>query len=167
MSADGETNAMIRTTTAITQLSGSDTINTLPRNASGGLSVRILPNESVDEAVTYIKKMVGSGVDVSIDYRVEPPAISDYRSKAFSVIAETVKSIYPQADVTPFLMSGGTDSKHFTTICRNVYRFGGFALSAKERQGVHAANESLRVSSFMKGIEFYIQLLRAFNDREL
>lgn len=166
MSANGETNAMLRTTAAVTQLSGSDTINTLPKTASAGLSVRIAPTDSVETAVEALKKAAAVKLDVKVAYKVEPSPVSDYHSSAFGLIADTVRSVYPGADAAPFVMNGGTDSKHFAKICRNVYRFGGFALTADERKTIHAADERLPIDAYYKGITFYIQLIRALNQQQ-
>jgi len=164
MAGNPETNAMVRTTAAITQLSGSDTINTLPKIATAGLSVRIASQDSVEKAVAHIKTVAKIKLDLKITYQIEPSPISNFKSPAFQLITNTVKKVYPFADTAPYVMNGGTDSKHFTGICDNVYRFGGFFLTGEERKSIHAANERLPIDTFYKGIEFYIELFQALND---
>jgi len=163
MASQGETDAMIRTTIAVTQLGGSDMINTMPERAWAGLSVRILPGECVEGTVERIKAIMGDDVQIEVVYRREPPCVSDHRCAAFSLISDTIKTVYPEAAVAPYLMTGGTDSKHFASLCPHVYRFAGFDFTGEERAGVHVADEHLSVRAYLKGVKFYEQLLRAFN----
>ncbi|MFV0412433.1 MAG: M20/M25/M40 family metallo-hydrolase, partial [Oscillospiraceae bacterium] len=164
LAAGPETNAMVRTTSALTQLAGSDTINTLPKTATAGFSVRVAAGDSVNAAVQRLKKAAGGeGLEFTVAHRVEPPPVSGFSTPEFKLIAAVAQSVYPEAGVAPYVMNGGTDSKHFSEICGNVYRFGGFALTTAERQSIHAANERLPLGSYYKGIAFYIQLIRALN----
>ena len=61
------------------------------------------------------------------------------------------------------IMTGGTDSKHFAKISRNVYRFAGFRFTSENLAGMHGNNESLDVKAYLDGIDFYIELIRNFN----
>ena len=158
--AGGETNAMIRTTAALTKLSGSDTINTLPPEAQAGLSVRIAPGDTPQAAVDRIKALIGDGFDVRTEYTMAPSTVSGFDSDNYRLLCETVKAVYPGAAAAPYVMNGGTDSKHFTAICPDVYRFAGFRFTSAERASTHGENESLSVNAYLKGLEFYRELFR-------
>ena len=58
----GELNALLRTTVAFTQMSGSQAPNVIPPKASMVSNLRLNPADSVDSAVAYICKTVGSPV---------------------------------------------------------------------------------------------------------
>ncbi|MBQ6164012.1 MAG: M20/M25/M40 family metallo-hydrolase [Clostridia bacterium] len=161
MAKGGETNAMIRTTTSLTQLSGSDTINTIPTEAGAGFSVRVAAWNTTEEVEKRLRELCGEHVTLGIPYRQEPSPCSDFRSEAYRLIADTARKVYPGADDAPYIMNGGTDSKHFTAICDNVFRFCGFHFTSEERHGMHGVDEHLSVDSYLKGIEFYERLLRS------
>ena len=161
MAKGGETNAMIRTTSALTQLSGSDTINTIPTEAVAGYSVRVAPWNTTGEIEERIRSLVGEHVDVAIPYRHEPSPYTDFNAEAYRLIADTVRKVYPGADDAPYVMNGGTDSKHFTGICDNVLRFCGFRFTSAERHSMHGVDERLSLDAYLKGIEFYTELLRS------
>ena len=161
MAKGGETNAMIRTTCALTQLSGSDTINTIPTEACAGYSVRVAPWDTTAGVESRIRALAGESVDVTIPYRFEPSPYSDFNSEAYRLIADTVRRVYPGADDAPYVMNGGTDSKHFTPICDNVLRFCGFRFTSAERHSMHGVDERLSVDAYLKGIDFYTELLRS------
>lgn len=162
MSLHGETDAMIRTTEALTQLSGSDTINVIPSEAKAGYSVRVAPWDNTDTVERRIRELAAQDdVDVTVTYRHEPSPCSDYESETYALIAGALRKAYPNADNAPYIMTGGTDSKHFTSIGSDVYRFAGFRFTAEERRSMHGADEHLSVASYLKGIEYYVELIRS------
>jgi carboxypeptidase PM20D1 len=56
---------------------------------------------------------------------------------------------------------GASDSRFFTAISEHVYRFTPFHLTRAERDCLHAPDERIRVQVWLRGIEFYRDLLRA------
>ena len=74
---------------------------------------------------------------------------------------EDLEAFYDNPPAVPYVMNGGTDSKHFTRICKNVYRFAGFRFSNEERAGMHGNDETLRTQSYLDGVRFYIKLLQS------
>jgi carboxypeptidase PM20D1 len=161
MKSGSTTNAMLATTDALTMLNGSTQINVLPSEASAGFSVRVAPGETVDEAVKHITESCkNENVKIDVMYRFEPSPISNYNSEQYSLLYDTVKSVYTDADISPYVMNGGTDSKHFAVICNYVYRFAGFEFSGEERAGIHSINEGLRAEKYLKGVKFYQELLK-------
>ncbi|MBQ4244679.1 MAG: M20/M25/M40 family metallo-hydrolase, partial [Clostridia bacterium] len=159
----GESNAVMRTTICLTQLKGSDTINVIPATSQAGYSVRIAPWDSVDKVLGIIRKAVGKKAKVDAEYSFEPSPVSDYKCAEFDLLKNTINSVYPQVGVSTMIMTGGTDSKHFARISKNVYRFAGFRFSGENIAGMHGNNESLDVQAYLDGIDFYIELIRNFN----
>jgi hypothetical protein len=43
-------------------------------------------------------------------------------------------------------------ARHFTAICRRVYRFTTFEMTRKQREAIHSYDEHLRVGAFLKGV---------------
>ena len=159
----GESNAVMHTTICLTQLKGSDTINVIPATAQAGYSVRIAPWDSVDKVLAKIQKAVGKKAKVTAEYSFEPSPVSDYKCREFDILKNTINTVYPDVGISPMIMTGGTDSKHFAKISRNVYRFAGFRFTSENLAGMHGNNESLDVKAYLDGIDFYIELIRNFN----
>ena len=163
MAKNPETSAMIKTTAALTQLEGSDAINVLPERASAGFSVRIAPQDSINSVVEHFKKVVGHEALVTFIDGQEPSLISSHNTKSFNLIKDTVSKVYPGVDSAPYIMNAATDSRHFTEICSEIYRFGGFVFSEEQRASIHSADEFMPMSSYLKGIDFYVELLSSIN----
>ena len=166
MRANGETAAMLRTTLALTKLQGSGEINSIPNTAEVGFSVRVAPWDSTESALRTITAAAGEHADVRYDYKFEPSPFSPTDCDAYRLLSRTVDDVYPGVPAVPYVMNGGTDSKHFTSICKNVYRFAGFRFTAEERAGMHGNDERLSAQSYLQGIHFYRKLLQNISEGE-
>ena len=166
MSRNGETAAMLRTTAALTKLRGSSEINSIPNVAEVGMSVRVAPWDSTESALSRLREAAGEHADVTYDYKFEPSPFSPTDCDAFRLLAETVDAVYPGVPAVPYVMNGGTDSKHFAAVWPNVYRFAGFRFTAEERAGMHGNDERLSVGSYLDGVRFYRKLLENLNKGE-
>jgi carboxypeptidase PM20D1 len=155
-----ETNAMVRTTTAITQLRASDSANALAERAVAVVNTRIAIDSSVEQTLRHIRRAVRDPL-VVIDASTpsEPSPISPSTGPAWDLIAEAITSVYPRAIVSPYVMLGASDARHFTTISPYVYRFTPFEMSSEERATLHAIDERMHVDTFLSGIRFYRTLI--------
>ena len=165
MRKNAETNAMLCTTVALTQLEGSTQINILPNKAKAAFSVRIAPWDNVQSVLEHIRKAAGEFADVQSVYNFEPSPVSPVDCEPFRLLSKTVDDAYPGVPTVPYVMNGGTDSKHFAKVCPYVYRFAGFRFSDTERAGMHGNDETLKVQSYLDGIRFYIRLLENINEK--
>jgi len=155
-----ETRAMIRTTQAVTMLEAGHAANALAEHAEAMVNIRVAVGSSVDEAVAHVRRAIrDDAVAIEIVQPGEPSPISPTSGSAWDAIAETVAQTHPEAIVTPYVQNGATDSRHFTRISRNVYRFTPFVMSRAERDTLHAKDERMHVSSYLRGIEFYRALV--------
>ncbi|MFF1635750.1 M20/M25/M40 family metallo-hydrolase [Leifsonia sp. NPDC058248] len=156
-----ETRAIVRTTTAVTQLSGSLAANALPETAHAIVNVRIAVGSSVAETLAHLRRAVRDplvrieAVDAS-----EPSPVSPTTGAEWEAVSGSVRSAHPDAVVTPYVMLGASDARHFTAISDAVYRFTPFEMSADERGTLHARNERIHVKTWLRGIGFYAALLR-------
>jgi carboxypeptidase PM20D1 len=156
-----ETNAMCRTTAAITMLEGSPATNVLPTRVRAVANTRITIGETVESVVRRMERTID---DPSVEVRVitpgPPSPVSLTSGPAWELMARAVQETYPDAIVSPYVMLGASDSRHFSGISKGVYRFSPFPLSKAERGSMHGVNEALPIASLAKGIEFYLRLIR-------
>jgi len=90
----------------------------------------------------------------------DPSSTSSVDSAAFLAIARSVREIYPDTVVAPFLVMAGTDSRHYSAVADNIYRFAPFDLSGPEDlDGIHGINERIEVKSLAAGAMFYQRLI--------
>lgn len=155
-----ETSAIVRTTQAVTQLSGSQASNALAERAVATVNIRVAVGSSVAETIEHVRRAVNDPrVKLEAQHPSEPSPVSPTSGPGWELLKSTVEATYPGTIVTPYVMLGASDSRHFTRISDNVYRFSPFEMSKEERGTLHAINERIRVSTFLRGIEFYRRLI--------
>lgn len=156
-----ETRAIVQTTQAVTQLSGSQAHNALAETAEADVNIRIAIGSSVADTIEHVRRAVRDPeVTLTPLHPSEPSAVSPAEGPGWQLLQDAVAQVYPGTIVAPYVMLGASDSRHFTAISDNVYRFTPFQMSTEERGTLHARNERIRVSTFLRGIEFYRELLR-------
>lgn len=156
----GEINALLRTTVAFTQMSGSPAPNVIPSAASMVSNLRLNPADSVDSALERIRATIR---DESITLRpfdaTEPSPISRTDCEGWQIVADAVAGTWPGCIVSPYLMVQCSDSRHYGPISDRVYRFSAMALTKEERGTIHGANERIRLENIVKAVEFFTRVI--------
>lgn len=152
--------AMLRTTQAVTMLEGGHAVNALPERVSAIINVRIAANSSLKATLKHVTGAIGDKrVRISVESPGEPSPVSPTSGLAWELLRSTIEKSFPGTIVTPYVQNGATDSRHFTRICRGVYRFTPFAMAREVRDTLHARNERMLVRSYLDGIDFYRALI--------
>ncbi|HZI30681.1 MAG TPA: M20 family peptidase [Gemmatimonadaceae bacterium] len=154
------TAAMLRTTTAATMVSGSPKENVLPIVARGLVNFRLLPGDTPEMVLDHVRRVVADTV-VHVDGRGrEASPVADYAAPEFKVVERTIGQLFPDAVPVPFLMIGGTDTRHYEGLTRNVYRFNPIVATTELVSGAHGTNERVRADDFVRAARFFAQLIR-------
>ncbi|MGA1837857.1 M20/M25/M40 family metallo-hydrolase [Herbiconiux sp. 11R-BC] len=156
-----ETAAIVRTTTAVTQLSGSLAANALAERARAVVNVRIAVGSTVESTRRHLVRAIDDPlVRVEVLQPNDPSPVSEMSGPRWDSLSAAITEAYPTAIVTPYVQNGATDSRQFAKLSRTVYRFSPFEMSAEERGTLHAKNERMHVQTWFTGIRFYEGLLR-------
>jgi carboxypeptidase PM20D1 len=158
----GEGEALVRTTRAVTRLTGSAGDNVIAERATAMVNVRIAVGSSVDEAADDIRRaLADDSVQVHVVYGTDPSPASASDGPEWDRLAGVISEVFPDALIAPYVMLQASDSRHFTRISDTVYRFLPFDLTKAERGTLHAIDESIRVETWKRAIVFYDRLLGA------
>ncbi len=152
---------MQRTTTAATIFNGGVKENVLPSRVKATVNFRILPGDTVDDVYAHVERTVADErvlLAIAREAR-EPSSISPVDSDAFRAIQRTIQGVFPKAVVTPYLVVGGTDSRYYSEISSNIYRFGPFRFSGDDRKRIHGTNERIEIASLGQAVSFYSHLI--------
>jgi carboxypeptidase PM20D1 len=157
----GELNALVRTTTAFTQMEGSNARNVLPTRACLVSNMRLNPGDTVTDARRYLEKVVANdNVEIRVLEGFDPSPVSVTDCEAYRTLASVVAQTWPGCIISPYLMVQCSDARHYAPLSDRVYRFCAMELSAEERKTIHGNNERIRLDAICKTVEFYIRLLR-------
>ena len=161
LSESRATDAAIRTTTAVTKISGGVKANVLPCSAEAIVDFRILPSDSIASVTAHVREVIDDPlIEISQHGAAnEPPPVSDITAQGFQTLQTTVRQIFPDSLPAPHLVIAATDSKHFATVAENSYRFLPIRLGPDDTARVHGANERISLENYSEVIRFYVQLL--------
>ncbi len=163
LSARPQTNALIRTTGAVTMIDGGVKPNVLPQQARAVVNYRILPGDTVDSVVAHVRRVVGPDVTVRAlegGFTANPSPLADTESASFRLICEVIEDVFPDARSAPWILMGATDSRHMVTLADNVYRFAPFRLTPEDMGRIHGTGERIRLSDAGPAVAFYTRLIR-------
>jgi carboxypeptidase PM20D1 len=159
-SRGGEGEAMVRTTRAVTRLSGSAADNVIAERATATVNARIAVGSSLERTVDEVRRAIGDdGVGVELLRGGDPSPVSRTEGAEWEVLVRCISAVFPAAAIAPYVMMQASDSRHFAQISDTVYRFMPFDLTAAERGTLHAKNESIRVATWLRAIDFFDRLL--------
>lgn len=157
----GELNALVRTTCAMTQMSGSPATNVLAPNASIGANFRIMGGETPETVIARCKKLVNNDEIVFRNEQSQSPSpFSRTDCEAWNKLTEAVRSTWPDALVSPYLMIACSDSRHYCAISDNVYRFSMMELSKEQRGMIHGTDERIPFDTIVKTVECYMRVMK-------
>lgn len=157
----GEFNALMRTTVAFTQMSGSKAPNVIPPSVSMVSNIRLNPADSVDSAVEYIRSVINDpDVKLTVGEHMEPSPISRTDCVGWERVVNAVSGTWQGCVVAPYLMVQCSDSRHYGDISDRVYRFSAMDLTAEERSTIHGNDEHIRLETAQRAVEFYIRVMK-------
>ena len=160
--ASPEGNAAIRTTTAATMFEGGIKENVLPTNARAIVNFRILDGDSIPSVIEHVRQTIDDprvGIKPVGPIRSNPSPVSETDSPSFEVLHRTIRQVFPDVLVAPGLVVGATDSRHFSGLSRDIYRFTPVWMGPEDPKRFHGTNERISVENYEQIVRFYIQLI--------
>ncbi len=166
-----ELNALCRTTCVFTMAEASSASNVIPERVRVVANLRLAALDSIDSALKHltdqamtVSKKALEGTDplklsVSVVKGHNASPSSSTASDAYRKLAGTVESVFRGTIVTPYIMLGASDSRHFCAISDNVLRFSPIQLSKEELRSIHGIDEKIAVEKVGKVVEFYTTLI--------
>ncbi|MEJ2005173.1 MAG: M20/M25/M40 family metallo-hydrolase, partial [Cyclobacteriaceae bacterium] len=153
-----ESNAWVRSTMVPTIIRGGTSTTSIPYHAEARIHVNLLPGDTADDLEAHVREVINDDrVKISRpDGIIMTPPISDVNGEGFKVIERSIMEVFGDIPVTPSQLSGGTDSRYFTQLSDQVYRF----VPAELKGEAHGVNERIPEAGFYKAIRYYIQLIR-------
>lgn len=165
MSSSPQTDAMLRTTTAVTMFNGGVKENVLPPIVTAVVNFRILAGETVESVVQHVRDVVRDDrIQVTaLPSSIDPSPVSDPEGDAYRVIERSIRQTWgdPGLVVAPYLVIGGCDAKYFArAFGGNVFRFTAVRVeSAADTARWHGVNERVLTAEHAKSVAFFHHLL--------
>ncbi len=165
LEAGASTNAMMRTTTALTIVNAGNKENVLPGRAEATVNFRLLPGDTKEHILERMKGQVSQAVGsdkfelFALPGAVDASKVAPTNSPQYALINRTVREVFPGTLVAPGLMIGGTDSIHFGEISDHIFKFSPVRAKPEDLPRFHGNNERISTSNLAELTRFYHQLL--------
>ena len=148
--ANSQYNAMVRNTLTPTMLKAGQKINVIPSTATASFDCRILPGTSSKDFFAQLQKIMGDEEIViaplpEFESNALPPSPID--NELYQAIERVAQRKDPECMVTPFLITGATDSRFFREIGVPCYDFSPFRLRQEDLKLVHGHNERISIEN--------------------
>lgn len=158
-----QTSAMLSTGISFTTLfAGSkEDVQIKAKEVEATLFLRCVREDDLLNGLEKIKR-IGDKYGVEIeevlrDY-CQP---TDFTQKPYQVLQEVLNQNFPDVIVAPFLLTAGTDARHFTQIADNILRFAPIDLDKEQYASIHGANEHIKEKNVGECVCFYKDYISA------
>lgn len=154
--------AMLSTGLSFTTISGGDLNNPQIRAnvVQTTMFLRCIREDDLYEGLKKIK-MIGEKHGISIEEVARDYCRpTDFESDAFKVVEAILHKNFPDIAVVPFLLTAGTDARHFSDVADNILRFAPIVLNKKQFAAIHNADEHIGIKNVEECVVFYKDLIQ-------
>jgi acetylornithine deacetylase/succinyl-diaminopimelate desuccinylase-like protein len=160
---DRDLDAQLHATVSPTMLKAGLKINVIPNVAEAQIDVRRLPNETREEVVERLRRLVEDpAIDVasSGDQEMPPTPPSPIDAPLYKTMERVLTASAPHAAVVPFMSRGATDGAFLRQKGMAVY---GVPVFFKESgtSRAHGNDERISLASLDRGTELLLEIVLA------
>lgn len=165
LSQDPTINALIRTTTAVTQIQGSQAENVIPNIVPITVNFRLLPGDKINDVIEHVKKQCKDfDTKIEIIEGREATIVSSTKNRGFVKISESLKSVYPTANILPYTCVATTDSRNYIgDLGDNVYRLLPAVMTSSEIKLYHSPDENITLDNYANMISYFKLLMQNYD----
>lgn len=165
LASAASTDAMLRTTTALTVINAGKEENVMPGRAEATINFRLLPGDTKAQVMEHVDKAVRAATQsdrfelFALPGAVEASKVAPTDSAQYKLLNKTIREVFPDALVAPGLMVAGTDSIHYGEISQHIFKFSPVRANSDDLKRFHGTNERIGVAHYAEAIRFYHRLV--------
>ena len=159
----------IRMTIAPTMIRGGMKENVIPSECEATFDCRILPGQTVADALSLIKGLLGDVGLEKLTFEVvhaNEPSESPVETPLYEAITSVLKAFEPNCGATPVLMTGGTDSRFFRAKGSVCYGFHPMRPEKSNEDRIakreHGVDERISIENLVFGMSVLYETVRRF-----
>jgi len=156
-------NALTRTTAALTVVRSGNKVNVVPARAEAFVNYRMLPGDSPQEVLRHTEAVVENpAIEVRRSgFASEASPVSATNSDAYRLVSRTIREVFPETIVAPGLMVAATDARHMQPVAEQILRFSPVRTTDDDLLRFHGTNERISTANYAEMIAFYHRLIGA------
>ena len=161
--ASAPMNAMMRTTCVATQLEGGHAPNALPQLAAANVNCRILPEDSVENVLAELKKVIADDqVAITIKANEGASPASPLRPDILKAVERISDTMWPGVVTLPTMAVGASDGRALRAAGIPTYGIQGF-FADRDDHRAHGRDERMLVRSYYEGQTFLYELVKSLS----
>lgn len=154
---------MFKSTIVFTMCDGATAPNVIPQEAWVNANVRVSPVDSVEKCVAKLEKIARKfDCEVELGNHRDASPMADLTGDGYTQFVAAIKKTYPDVEVVPYYMFGGTDCRTMQEIATTAIRCTPCKLSFEQMGGMHAANENIDITSLGETVLCFKNFLEAY-----
>ena len=132
--------------------------NVIPTDAVAIVNSRNMTEDPQDAVIAFMKKRIHDDrvVITPMTSNRDATEVTDVNGQAYGKVEKTVLKIMPGIIPAPFILMGGTDSRNFGVVSKNILRFA----PQLDPKGYHGIDEHISVEDLARMIFFYSELIK-------
>lgn len=156
------TDCIIRTTAVVTIINAGMKDNVIPAHAEAVVNTRPAFGENPESVMKELIAAINDDrVKVTpIGSQVGPSKVAPLDNDQFRMLHRLIASHFDNPVLVPGVLTGGTDTKHYTDLTDSIYRFVPVELTHELSAGVHGINERIPTVELGRMVAFYRDLIR-------
>lgn len=148
--------AMLKTTVAFTMTGGAQGRNVLPQEAWVIGNMRFSHHQGQEKSIKAITDLAAK---FDIKTEILDPGfisdISDFKAEEFKRVEKVISKVFPNTEPVPYIMTGASDCRYFSRVCKNCYRFAPFKVSDAQVSSIHGIDENIDIETLPQAVDFY------------
>jgi acetylornithine deacetylase/succinyl-diaminopimelate desuccinylase-like protein len=160
LSAEVETDIMLRTTCTATLIDGGHAENALPQRARAAIQCRVVPGESPELIRAQLQGAIGDpSIAVSTMTEAHPSPESPPATALLAQVEQVVHELWPGVIVVPEMSAGADDSLYTRNAGIASYGIDGMFDDLDDGRA-HGRDERIGVAAFADELEFTYRLMK-------
>jgi len=155
--------ALLGTTCCFTMMKGSDASNVIPSEAYVIANLRPGFTQGTEESIRILKKYADRhDLEIEVLSSREASPTTPVDTPVFRYLEKCVAERYPDCGCSPYVMLGGTDSRHFSSLSENILKFYPIRITSKQMGSMHNVDECIDLDACSDAVDFYQAFLRGY-----
>ena len=155
--------AVMATTCCFTMMRGSDAANVIPKEPYLIANLRTSVHQNCEASLAVLKKYADKyGLELEVLMQRDASPISNIHSAEFGYLTECIAKQFPDVGISPYVIMGGTDCRHFHALTENAIRFAPVRMTTQQSASCHAVDENVSLRALAEGVRFFKVFLKEY-----
>ena len=155
--------AVLATTCCFTMMEGSGAANVIAKEPWLIANLRTAPHQNCRQSLAVLEKLGRKyGLEFEVLLQRDASPVSDMGSPQYAYLTQCIRSRFPDAGLSPYLIMGGTDCRCFHALTDNAFRFAPLRLSNAQNASCHGVDENITLEALAESVEFFKDFLRNY-----